>query len=58
MLRIIFDLVAEILADVGALYRASEAVGFFLSATETFDILSQVALVDMLWSFTHTSISE
>ncbi|KAF8736092.1 hypothetical protein AX14_000888 [Amanita brunnescens Koide BX004] len=38
--KIIFDLVAEILADVGALYRASEAV----------------ALVDMLWSFTHTSI--
>ncbi|KAK2459754.1 hypothetical protein APHAL10511_008186 [Amanita phalloides] len=38
--KIILDLVAEILADVGSLYKASEAV----------------ALVDMLWSFAHTSI--
>ncbi|KAJ7271034.1 muts domain V-domain-containing protein [Mycena rebaudengoi] len=38
--KIIQDLVAEILVDVGALYKASEAV----------------ALVDMLWSFAHTSI--
>ncbi|KAK7055436.1 muts 4 [Favolaschia claudopus] len=38
--KIIQDLVAEILADVGALYKASEAV----------------ALLDMLWSFAHTSI--
>ncbi|KAJ7153512.1 muts domain V-domain-containing protein [Mycena crocata] len=38
--KIIQDLVADILADVGALYKASEAV----------------ALLDMLWSFAHTSI--
>ncbi|GLB36707.1 putative mutS family domain IV [Lyophyllum shimeji] len=38
--KIIHDLVAEILVDVGALYKASEAV----------------ALVDMLWSFAHSSI--
>lgn len=29
MFRIILDLVAEILADVGALYKASEAVRYF-----------------------------
>ncbi|KAF8168490.1 muts domain V-domain-containing protein [Crassisporium funariophilum] len=38
--KIIQDMVAEILEDVGALYKASEAV----------------ALVDMLWSFAHASI--
>ncbi|KAJ7160996.1 muts domain V-domain-containing protein [Mycena filopes] len=38
--KIIQDLVANILGDVGALYKASEAV----------------ALLDMLWSFAHTSI--
>ncbi|PPQ78808.1 hypothetical protein CVT25_010677 [Psilocybe cyanescens] len=38
--KIIQDLMAEIVADVGALYKASEAV----------------ALVDMLWSFAHASI--
>ncbi|KAJ7079998.1 muts domain V-domain-containing protein [Mycena belliarum] len=38
--KIIQDLVAEIVVDVGALYKASEAV----------------ALLDMLWSFAHTSI--
>ncbi|KAJ7456917.1 muts domain V-domain-containing protein [Mycena latifolia] len=38
--KIIQDLAAEILVDVGALYKASEAV----------------ALLDMLWSFAHTSI--
>ncbi|KAG6874127.1 hypothetical protein C0995_005543 [Termitomyces sp. Mi166 len=38
--KIVQDLVVEILADVGALYKASEAV----------------ALVDMLWSFAHSSI--
>ncbi|KAJ7270710.1 muts domain V-domain-containing protein [Mycena haematopus] len=38
--KIIQDLVVEILVDVGALYKASEAV----------------ALLDMLWSFAHTSI--
>ncbi|KAJ7607391.1 muts domain V-domain-containing protein [Roridomyces roridus] len=38
--KIIQDLVADILGDVGALYKASEAV----------------ALLDMLWSFAHTSI--
>ncbi|KNZ82138.1 MutS like protein [Termitomyces sp. J132] len=37
---IVQDLVVEILTDVGALYKASEAV----------------ALVDMLWSFAHSSI--
>ncbi|TFY70152.1 hypothetical protein EVG20_g2859 [Dentipellis fragilis] len=36
------DLVSEILKDVGALYKASEAV----------------ALLDMLWSFAHVSIRE
>ncbi|KAH9487238.1 MutS protein-like protein 4 [Psilocybe cubensis] len=40
--RIIQDLMAEIVADIGALYKASEAV----------------ALVDMLWSFAHASISK
>ncbi|KAJ7813094.1 muts domain V-domain-containing protein [Mycena olivaceomarginata] len=38
--KIIQDLVADILVDVGALYKASEAV----------------ALLDMLWSFAHSSI--
>ncbi|KAF7297326.1 MutS 4 [Mycena indigotica] len=38
--KTIDELVAEILVDVGALYKASEAV----------------ALLDMLWSFAHTSI--
>ncbi|KAF7307828.1 MutS 4 [Mycena kentingensis (nom. inval.)] len=38
--KIIDELVAEILVDIGALYKASEAV----------------ALLDMLWSFAHTSI--
>ncbi|KAG6876489.1 hypothetical protein C0992_012794, partial [Termitomyces sp. T32_za158] len=38
--KIVQDLVAEILVDIGALYKASEAV----------------ALVDMLWSFAHSSI--
>ncbi|KXN88409.1 hypothetical protein AN958_07315 [Leucoagaricus sp. SymC.cos] len=38
--KIIQDLAAEIVADIGALYKASEAV----------------ALVDMLWSFSHASI--
>ncbi|KAJ6554549.1 muts domain V-domain-containing protein [Mycena capillaripes] len=38
--KIIQDLVADILVDIGALYKASEAV----------------ALLDMLWSFAHTSI--
>ncbi|KAJ4477826.1 muts domain V-domain-containing protein [Lentinula edodes] len=40
LLRIIQDLVTEILVNVGALYKASEAV----------------ALVDMLWSFSHSAI--
>ncbi|KAJ7874954.1 DNA mismatch repair protein MutS, partial [Mycena olivaceomarginata] len=39
--RIIHDLVADILVDVGALYKASEAV----------------ALLDVLWSFAHSSLS-
>ncbi|KIY45240.1 hypothetical protein FISHEDRAFT_61251 [Fistulina hepatica ATCC 64428] len=38
--KIIQDLVAEIIVDAGALYKASEAV----------------ALLDMLWSFAHLSI--
>ncbi|KIM81717.1 hypothetical protein PILCRDRAFT_97607 [Piloderma croceum F 1598] len=38
--KIIQDLVSELLVDVGALYKASEAV----------------ALLDMLWSFAHASI--
>ncbi|KAL1755189.1 muts domain V-domain-containing protein [Schizophyllum commune] len=38
--KIIQDMVAEIIVDVGALYKASEAV----------------ALLDMLWSFAHASI--
>ena len=40
--RIIQDLVADIVVDIGALYKASEAV----------------ALLDMLWSFAHASIRE
>ena len=39
--HIIQDLVAGIVVDIGALYKASEAV----------------ALLDMLWSFAHVSIS-
>ncbi|TFK28344.1 hypothetical protein FA15DRAFT_678431 [Coprinopsis marcescibilis] len=39
--RIIKDLAAEVVLNVGALYKASEAI----------------ALVDMLWSFAHTSIT-
>ncbi|KAF9482407.1 hypothetical protein BDN70DRAFT_853443 [Pholiota conissans] len=38
--KIVLDLIARIIGDVGALYKASEAV----------------ALVDMLWSFAHASI--
>ncbi|KAF8639396.1 hypothetical protein AX17_001521 [Amanita inopinata Kibby_2008] len=38
--KIVLDLVAEIITDISALYKASEAI----------------ALVDMLWSFAHTSI--
>ncbi|KAJ8088885.1 MutS protein msh4 [Marasmius tenuissimus] len=38
--KIIRDMVAEILVDIGALYKASEAV----------------ALTDMLWSFSHAAI--
>ncbi|KAF8170384.1 muts domain V-domain-containing protein [Pholiota molesta] len=38
--KIVQDLIAQIVGDVGALYKASEAV----------------ALVDMLWSFAHASI--
>ncbi|KAJ3510448.1 hypothetical protein NLJ89_g4672 [Agrocybe chaxingu] len=38
--KIVQDLVAEIVHDIGALYKASEAV----------------ALIDMLWSFAHASI--
>ena len=38
--KIIADLVAEIIVDFGALYKASEAV----------------ALLDMLWGFAHVSI--
>ncbi|KAF7762129.1 hypothetical protein Agabi119p4_8722 [Agaricus bisporus var. burnettii] len=38
--KIIQDLVSEIVTEIGALYKASEAV----------------ALVDMLWSFSHASI--
>ena len=38
--KIIHDLVADIVVDIGALYKASEAV----------------ALLDMLWSFAHASI--
>ncbi|KAJ3723913.1 muts domain V-domain-containing protein [Lentinula raphanica] len=40
--KIIQDLVTEILVSVGALYKASEAV----------------ALVDMLWAFAHSAISD
>ncbi|KAK7468350.1 MutS protein msh4 [Stygiomarasmius scandens] len=40
--KIVQDLVSEILMDIGALYKASEAV----------------ALVDMLWSFAHSAISD
>jgi DNA mismatch repair protein MSH4 len=39
--KIIADLVADIIVDFGALYKASEAV----------------ALLDMLWSFAHAAIS-
>ena len=38
--RIIRDLTDEIIVDIGALYKASEAV----------------ALLDLLWSFAHASI--
>ena len=38
--RIIQELVASIVVDIGALYKASEAV----------------ALLDVLWSFAHASI--
>ncbi|KDR68697.1 hypothetical protein GALMADRAFT_146051 [Galerina marginata CBS 339.88] len=38
--KIVQDLMSEIVGDIGALYKASEAV----------------ALVDMLWSFAHASI--
>ena len=40
--RIIQDLTHEVIVDVGALYKASEAV----------------ALLDLLWSFAHATISK
>jgi hypothetical protein len=40
--RIVQDLIATIVSDIGALYKASEAI----------------AILDMLWSFAHVSISE
>jgi DNA mismatch repair protein MSH4 len=39
--RIVQDLIATIVLDIGALYKASEAI----------------SLLDMLWSFSHVSIS-
>ena len=40
--RIIQDLTNEVIVDIGALYKASEAV----------------ALLDLLWSFAHAAISK
>ncbi|KAF8972583.1 muts domain V-domain-containing protein [Flammula alnicola] len=62
--KVIQDLMAEIIGDVGALYKASEAVTsfffFFFFYKYNFVLFSnsefQVALVDMLWSFAHASI--
>ncbi|KAG5643810.1 hypothetical protein DXG03_009585 [Asterophora parasitica] len=57
--KIISDLVAEILVDVGALYKASEAVTSFPTGILVAfpNLCSKVALVDMLWSYAHSSIS-
>ncbi|KAG6810573.1 hypothetical protein H0H92_011299 [Tricholoma furcatifolium] len=55
--KIIQDLVAEILVDVGALYKASEAViPCILRPLYYLTLHDKVALVDMLWSFAHSSI--
>lgn len=56
--RIIQDLIAEIIGYIGALYKASEAVCDPESVIEDHFLPSiKVALVDMLWSFAHASIS-
>lgn len=55
--RMIQDLVSDVLVDVGALYKASEAVGsrrLFKYMMEL--MLTQIALLDMLWAFAHGAI--
>lgn len=58
-LRIIQDLVVEVIVEIGALYKASEAVRIStcddLYDTDSFDPM-QLALLDMIWSFAHSSI--
>jgi hypothetical protein len=59
--RTIQDLVSQILLDVGALYKASEAVTPFISLTYAIFLMEfpiKVATLDMLWAFAHVSISE
>lgn len=55
--RIIQDLIAEIIDDVATLYKASEAVSVLELVDSRSLISKKVALVDMLWSFAHASIS-
>jgi hypothetical protein len=50
--------VAQIICNAGALYKASESVSmdhYLVLCMTSFD---QVALLDMLWSFAHVSISK
>jgi len=53
--RIIEELLGDVLSDISPLYKASEAVSrltyfpLYLSAI-------QIALLDMLWSFSHCSL--
>jgi hypothetical protein len=55
--RIVQDLLSQILVDIGALYKVSEAASHHVSPSRLAHT-RQVALVDMLWSFAHASISE
>jgi hypothetical protein len=57
--RTIQDLVANIILDIGALYKASEAASQSSNPCPYLWIyVRQLAIVDMLWSFADASISE
>ena len=55
--RIIRELVDSIVGHIGALYKASEAVSpVWRPSRQFYRRQTQVALLDMLWSFAHASI--
>ena len=57
VLRVIQDLVAQIICNAGAFYKASESVSICHFLFSSCWINIQVALLDMLWAFAHVSIS-